>query len=449
MNGTPPAGLYPGAVEDLRQRTRTFIRSTVIPAEPRPGQALNMAVRRELQGAAREAGVFAPHVPVEFGGQGLAVEHWSPVFQEAGYSPIGPAVLNAMAPDEGNMHMLNLIGSAAQKRQFLAPLAAGEISSCFAMTEPHPGAGSDPDALTTTAVRDGNGWLITGHKRFTSGATFASFAIVMARTVVDAAGGQGAEHGEGGPGPGAAGAPASTAASAGAVSVGAVWAGATMFLVPMDTPGVRIGTPIHTVDRYLPGGHPNVHFDGVHVPRSAVLGEAGLGFKYAQVRLGPARLTHCMRWLGLARRAMDIMLDRANTREIFGAHLSQLGIAQELIAQSVIDIETSDAIIAKCAALLAVDAKAGSALSSVAKVHVSEAVYRVIDRAVQLCGGDGVSDGLPLAQYLNEVRPFRIYDGSTETHKWAIARRAASDRRRAVHGGESFQGAAKIYEGER
>ena len=420
MNATPAAGLHPASVEELRLRTRAFIRGTVIPAEPRPGQALNMAVRRELQAAARDAGVFAPHVPVEFGGQGLAVEHWSPVFQEAGYSPIGPAVLNAMAPDEGNMHMLHLIGSGAQKRQFLVPLAAGDISSCFAMTEPHPGAGSDPDALATTAVRDGTGWIITGHKRFTSGATFASFAIVMARTGADV--------------PGAAGADP---------------AGATMFLVPMETPGVRIGNPIHTVDSYLPGGHPNVHFDGVRVPGSAVLGEAGLGFKYAQVRLGPARLTHCMRWLGLARRAMDIMLDRANTREVFGAHLSQLGIAQELIAQSVIDIETSDAVIAKCAALLAVDPKAGSALSSVAKVHCSEAVYRVIDRAVQLCGGDGVSDGLPLAQYLNEVRPFRIYDGSTETHKWAIARRAASGRRRAVEAGEPFQGTARIYEGER
>ncbi|AIY02764.1 hypothetical protein ART_3165 [Arthrobacter sp. PAMC 25486] len=441
MNTIPAAGLHPAAVEELRQRTRAFIRDTVIPAEPRPGQALNLAVRRELQAAARDAGVFAPHVPVEFGGQGLAVEHWSSVFQEAGYSPIGPAVLNCMAPDEGNMHMLHLIGSDAQKRQFLAPLAAGDISSCFAMTEPHPGAGSDPDALATTAVRDGSGWTITGHKRFTSGATFASFAIVMARTGADAE--EGAE-----PESAPDAAPGPTAAPAGSTTKAAP-AGATMFLVPMDTPGVRIGNPIHTVDSYLPGGHPNVHFDGVRVPGSAVLGEAGLGFKYAQVRLGPARLTHCMRWLGLARRAMDIMLDRANTREIFGAHLSQLGIAQEMIAQSVIDIETSDAIIAKCAALLAVDAKAGSALSSVAKVHVSEAVYRVIDRAVQLCGGDGVSDGLPLAQYLNEVRPFRIYDGSTETHKWAIARRSASGRRRAVAAGEPFQGTARIYEGER
>ncbi|MDJ0311743.1 acyl-CoA dehydrogenase family protein [Arthrobacter sp. H35-D1] len=422
-----PAGLYPDAVEDLRQRTRGFIRGTVIPAEPRPGQALNLAVRRELSAAAREAGVFAPHVSVEFGGQGLAVEHWSPVFQEAGYSPIGAAVLNCMAPDEGNMHMLDLIGTPEQKRRFLAPLAAGDISSCFAMSEPHPGAGSDPSALTTNAVREGSGWRISGDKRFTSGATFAGFAIVMARTE---------PAGSGGP-EGTAGASQKPRPHA-----------ATMFLVPMDTPGVRIGAPIHTVDKYLPGGHPHVHFDDVHVPGSAVLGEAGLGFKYAQVRLGPARLTHCMRWLGLARRAMDIMLDRTNTREIFGAHLSQLGIAQEMIAQSVIDLETSDAIIAKCAALLTVDPKAGSALSSVAKVHCSEAVYRVIDRAVQLCGGDGVSDGLPLIQYLNEVRPFRIYDGSTETHKWAIARRAASGRRHAVESGEPFQGTARTHEGE-
>jgi acyl-CoA dehydrogenase len=410
-----PHGFYPADVDELRLRTREFIRGTVMAAEPRPGQALNLAVRRQLGEAAKAAGVYAPHVAKEFGGQGLAVEHWSPVFQEAGYSPIGPAVLNCMAPDEGNMHMLGLIGTAQQKRDFLVPLAAGETSSCFAMSEPHPGAGSDPEALTTVAVRSGRGWVIDGHKRFTSGATFAAFAIVMARTAAS----------------------------------GDAPAGATMFLVPMDTPGVRLGAPIHTMDKYLPGGHPHVMFDGVRVPDAAVLGQAGLAFKYAQLRLGPARLTHCMRWLGLARRAQDIALDRANTREIFGAHISQLGIAQELIAASELDIETSDAIIGKCAALLGVDAKAGSALSSVAKVHCSEAVYRVIDRAVQLCGGDGVSDGLPLAQYLNEVRPFRIYDGSTETHKWAIARRAASARRRAVDAGEPFLGAAQLHEGER
>jgi acyl-CoA dehydrogenase len=215
-----------------------------------------------------------------------------------------------------------------------------------------------------------------------------------------------------------------------------------MFLVPMDTPGVRVGEPIHTIDRYIDGGHPHLHLDGVQVGDDAVLGEAGRGFRYAQVRLGPARLTHCMRWLGLARRSLDIALDRAEKRSLFGAPLKDLGLAQNLIAESVIDIETCDAIITKTAALLQSDPKTGSALSSVAKVHCSEAIYRVVDRAVQLCGGDGVSDGLPLAQYLNEVRPFRIYDGSNETHKWAIARRASAGRARAVQAGEREMGDA-------
>jgi acyl-CoA dehydrogenase len=208
-----------------------------------------------------------------------------------------------------------------------------------------------------------------------------------------------------------------------------------MFLVDMDNPGVRVGRRIHTIDRYIDGGHPHLHFGGCRVGDDAVLGKVGEGFRYAQVRLGPARLTHCMRRLGLARRSFDIALDRASSREIFGSVLADLGLAQQLIAESVIDLETSDAIITKVGHLLAEDPKAGSALSSVAKVHCSEAIYRVIDRAIQICGGDGVSDGLPLAQYLAEVRPFRIYDGSNETHRWAIARRASSGRRKAVAAG--------------
>jgi acyl-CoA dehydrogenase len=398
---------WPSAVEDLRIRTREFVRKELIPNEPPPGSRLPHPLRAQLQTMAKEAGVFAPHVPIEFGGQGLHIEHWSPVFQEAGYSPIGPSILNCMAPDEGNMHMLNLIATEDQKREFLVPLAAGDVRSCFAMTEPHPGAGSDPAALRTVARRTADGWVLNGHKRFISGAIGAEFGIVMAKSEAD----------------------------------GTAPEGATMFLVPMDTPGVRIGKHIHTVDRYIDGGHPHVHFDDVEVGSHAVLGEPGLGFRYAQVRLGPARLTHCMRWLGLARRAHDIALDRAGQRSLFGHQLEELGLAQGLIADSVIDIETSDAVIAKTAALLATDPKEGSALSSVAKVHCSEAVYRVVDRAIQLCGGDGVSDGLPLAQFLNEVRPFRIYDGSNETHKWAIARRAASDRRRMIEAGEQRQDA--------
>ena len=408
-----PAADGAQSAEDLRRRTRDFIREMVLPAEPAPGQRLGQDTRDRLQQAARDAGVFAPHVPTEYGGQGLPIQLWSAVFQEAGYSPIGPSVLNCMAPDEGNMHMLELIATEDQKQRYLAPLASGAVRSCFAMTEPHPGAGSDPSALLTSAAKVDGQWVINGHKRFISGAAGAAFCIVMARTGAT----DGAEP------------------------------GATMFLVDMDNPGVRLGESIHTVDRTIDGGHPHLHFEDCTVTADAVLGEVGLGFRYAQVRLGPARLTHCMRWLGLARRSLDIALDRAERREIFGEPLRNLGLAQELLAQCEIDIETSDAIITKTAQLLATDPKAGSALSSIAKVHCSEAVFRVIDRCIQVCGGDGVSDGLPLAQYLNEVRPFRIYDGSNETHKWAIARRASSRRRKEVQAGAAYLGDAAPHGG--
>lgn len=404
---TRPDAVSP-ELADLVARTRAFVREVVIPAEPRPGETLSQEVRRELSQQAKEAGVFAPVSSATYGGLGLPLRDWSPVLQEAGYSPIGPAVLNCMAPDEGNMHMLSLIATEEQKETFLAPLVRGEERSSFAMTEPHPGAGSDPSALATTARREGDEWVIEGRKRFISGANEAGIAIIMARTeeTVDA---------EGQTRP----------------------AGATMFLTRTDVPGWRVGAQIHTSEKVISGGHPYVHLEGLRVPDSAVLGQVGEGFRYAQVRLGPARLTHCMRWLGLARRALDTALDRVERRELFGSPMSQLGLAQGLIADSVIDLETSDAIIARTAALLESDERAGQAMSSVAKVHCAEAIYRVVDRSMQLCGGDGMSEELPLAQFLMEVRPFRVYDGSSETHRWAISRRASRARRREVEAGAS------------
>lgn len=385
---------------ELAQATRRFVRDVVLPAEPPAGTELPPDSRAALQRQAREAGVFAPQVPARFGGLGLPLDDWSPVFQEAGYSLLGPAALNCMAPDEGNMYLLERVATPEQQERYLRPLAAGQTRSCFAMTEPHPGAGSDPAALATTARRVDGGWEIDGEKRFISGADEAGVAIVMARTP---------ELGD---------------------------AAATMLLVPMDTDGVEVGHPIRTMETAITGGHPHVHFRGVRVDDDAVLGEAGEGFAYAQVRLGPARLTHCMRWLGLARRAQDTALDRVRSREMFGAHLSDLGIAQGMLADSEIDLASSEALIDRAARLLVEDPRAGATASSIAKVHVSEAVGRVIDRAVQLCGGDGVTLELPLLAFLNEVRPFRVYDGSSETHRWAIARRAVSRRRREVEGGE-------------
>lgn len=394
----------PAHIEELRLRIRKFIREVVIPAEPKPGVPLRRAERVALQERAQGAGVFAPHVSERYGGLGVPIEFWPELFVEAGYSPIGPAVLNCMAPGEGNMHMMAQIATAEQKERYLRPLAAGSITSCFGMTEPHPGAGSDPTALSTVAERVRGGWRVNGEKRFISGALNASFCILMAKND--------ASEDEGIP------------------------AGATMFIVDMDAPGMRVGKDLHATDSAIEGGHPHLHIEDLFVADDMVLGAPGEGFAYAQVRLGPGRLTHCMRWLGLAKRAHDTALDRADAREIFGSRLLHLGVAQELLAQNEIDIETSMSIIERSAALLSQDHRAGERLSSIAKVHCSEAITRVIDRSIQICGGDGVTDQLPLAQYAQEVRPFRIYDGSTETHKWVIAKRASSRRRREIASGE-------------
>jgi acyl-CoA dehydrogenase len=389
----------PVEVEALRERTRAFIRDVVIPAEPRDtGPTLQAGLRAELQEEARRAGVFAPHVSKELGGHGLDIRGWSVIFEEAGYSLLGPHALNCAAPDEGNMHMLAAIATDAQKERYLAPLAAGEIRSCFAMTEPPPGAGSDPAMLRTTAERVDGGWVLNGEKKFITGADGAAFAICMARTG-ERAGNEG---------------------------------GATMFLVDRENPGFRVGRRIETMDSASVGGHAEVFLQDCFVPDDTVLGEVGLGFRYAQVRLGPARLTHCMRWLGLACRALDIALDWTAEREAFGSRLEELGMVQALVADSVIDLDTSRSLIRHCAWVLD-SGERGRHESSVAKVYVAEATYRVVDRAIQICGGHGVSDDAPLARFLNELRPFRIYDGPSETHRFAIARRAS--RRRAQERG--------------
>jgi acyl-CoA dehydrogenase len=381
---------------EIVERTRAFVAEYCIPAESRftghdPGEPL----RAELQAAAREAGVFAPTVPRAYGGLGLDIRGWAEVLDEAGYSLLGPLALNCSAPDEGNMRLLEMVASEEQKARYLIPVARGEARSCFAMTEPPPGAGSDPSALASTARRVSGGWMIDGEKRFITGAEGASFAICMARAPT----------------------------------------GATMFLIDADNPGFSLVRAIPTMDSIFLGGHLEVRFHDCFVPDESVLGAVGEGFRYAQVRLAPARLTHCMRWLGLARRALDIALDRSATRELFGSPMQSLGLAQGLVADSMIDIAASRALIRSVAEVLDIG-RSGKHESSVAKVFVSEAVFRIVDRSVQLLGGDGVAHDLPVARFFNEVRPFRIYDGPSETHRWAIARRAFRDRARETGSSE-------------
>lgn len=394
---------YSDEVRTLIERTREFVRETVLPIEDEHHGDIAVAggddIRVTMQEKARAAGVFAPHAPVEYGGHGLSMSDRAPVFEEAGYSLFGPTALNIAAPDEGNVHMLAHIADPEQKARYLEPLARGELRSAFAMTEPAPGAGSDPSALTTRATKADGGWRINGHKHFITGADGAGFFIIMART-----------SGE----PGQRG-------------------GATMFLAPADTPGLRVGRHIHTLDRSMIGGHCEVFFEDVFVPDEAVLGAVDRGFEYAQVRLGPARMTHVMRWLGASRRAHDIAVAYVAEREGFGSPIGNLGLAQKMVADNEIDIAATRALLVRACWELDNGEQAGNS-TSIAKTFAAEAIFRVVDRSIQLCGGLGVSDDLPLARLSREVRPFRIYDGPSEVHRWAIAKRAVGAARRARKG---------------
>ncbi len=374
-------------VTDWRDRIARFVDDVVIPREQDAFAAgVDDALRKELQQEAKAAGLWAPQLPADLGGGGFAFDEAAVLLEEAGRSLLGPLALNCSAPDEGNMHMLHMIATPAQRERYLLPLAAGDIRSCFAMTEPPPGAGSDPAALRTTAARTSGGWVIAGDKHLISGAQGAAFAIVMAASP---------ESG-----------------------------GATMLLVDADNPGFVITGHARTIDGIALGGHCRVRFDSAFVPDDAVLGSPGEGFRYAQVRLAPARLTHCMRWLGAARRAHEIALARSVSRSVFGAPLAEHGMAQQMIADNEIELAAARALLWQVAWQVAQGDKSTEA-SSRAKVFISEAVSRVVDRSVQLCGGLGTSEELVVGRIYADVRAFRIYDGASEVHRMSIARRAA------------------------
>jgi len=397
------------AVTELAARTAAFVDAVVSPEEQRlAGVATDGGeqLRAHLQQSAREAGVFAPHVAQEYGGHGLDMRGRAVVFEEAGRSLFGPLALNIAAPDEGNMHLLEAVATEEQKERYLRPLAEGKVRSSFSMTEPAPGAGSDPAALATTATPTSGGWLVNGRKWFITGADGAAYTICMARTS-----GRPGDRG-----------------------------GATMFLIDADAPGMRIVRHIDTLDEGFFGGHCEIEFDDVFVSGESVLGAVDQGFAYAQVRLAPARLTHCMRWLGIARRSQEIAVARATERELFGSRLGDLGMVQAMVADSEIDIAASRLLIWQACAELD-EGRSAAQSSSIAKTFVAEAVGRVVDRSLQICGALGISGDTLLSRYHREVRPFRIYDGPSETHRWAIAKRrlrqgaapAVTEKERTVH----------------
>lgn len=373
------------ALQDLCARVRRFVEEVAMPAESaaiaRDVAALDHCVAR-LRVQAREAGLYAPQLPREWGGLGLGWRDLAQVLEEAGRSFLGPAALNCAAPDQPNMLTLLRLGAPAQLERYLGPLVRGERRACFAMTEPAPGAGSDPSMLRTHAERRGARWVLNGHKQFISGGVGADFALVLARTDT----------------------------------------GATLFLVPADTPGYRVVRDIGMVTGYQIGGHAEILLQDCEVGDEAVLGEPGRGLEYAQLRLEPARLSHCMRYIGRARRALETAQAYVMQRESFGSRLADLQQIQAMVADSHIDLHAARLMTLDCADRM----DAGLSVkqhSAMAKVFVSEAVNRVADRAVQMMGASGLSDDTPVAMVWQEMRPFRIYDGANELHRATLARR--------------------------
>jgi alkylation response protein AidB-like acyl-CoA dehydrogenase len=380
---------------ELSARVDAFVREKVIPFETDPrwgAHGVPDDLRAELNALARAAGLFPINSPREYGGLGLTHLEQSAVFEAAGYSILGPPALHIHAPDEGNIAMLSKIATPVQKDKYLRRLATGG-RSCFAMTEPAPGAGADPGNLKTRATPDGNGWVINGQKWLITGAEGAGFAIIMART---------------GDGPG----------------------DATMFLAELPNPAFKVSRVLDTIDSSFMGGHAVIDIEGLKVSGDDVLGEVGQGFRYAQVRLAPARLTHCMRWLGSAKRAHDIATTYARTRTAFGKTLGQHEGVSFMLADNAMDIHTARLAIQHCAWVLDNEGDGGTA-SSMAKVICSEAIFRVADRSMQILGGLGVTRDTPVERIFREVRAFRIYDGPSEVHRWSLGRRIVKGQQHA------------------
>lgn len=374
----------------MKERTATFIREVVIPYEGDTRishHGPSDALRDDLVNEARKANLLSPHIGSDYGGLGLDHVSKAIVFEEAGYSPLGPVALNIAAPDEGNGHLIEQVASEEQKEQFLHRMASGEARSIFTMTEPDGGAGSDPSMMKTTAQETGEHYVINGRKWLITSADGAKIAIVMARTL-DADG---------------------------------VDVGASMFLTETDVAGFNMIEVLDTMDSNAVGGHSVIDFENLTVHRSQVLGEIGRGFRYAQVRLGPARLTHCMRWLGAARRCHDIAVDYARQRQAFGKSLGEHEGVGFQLADNLTEMHACRLMIWQCAWVLDQGDQARTE-SSVAKLYCSEALSRVVDRSVQILGGTGITSRTVVRQTYEDIRAFRIYDGPSEVHRWSIAR---------------------------
>jgi alkylation response protein AidB-like acyl-CoA dehydrogenase len=373
---------------------RAFVTAELEPRERELARGFNAMAGElaALRAAVRERGWWAPGVPRELGGMGLGLVDLGLVSEVVGRSPLGHYVFGMNAPDAGNVELLHLHGTAEQRERWLRPLAAGEIRSCFAMTEPDR-PGSNPVLMDTTAVAEGEEWVIGGRKWFATGADGAAFAVVMAVTDPAAA-----PHER-----------------------------ASMILVPTDAPGYRLtrNTPVmgHAGEGLF--SHGEIAFEGCRVPRANLLGPAGAGFRLAQERLGPGRIHHCMRWLGICHRAFDLMCERALGRQLApGERLADKDLVRAWIAESAAEIAAARWLTLHAAWTIERQGwKAAREEISLVKFQVAGTLQRVVDRALQVHGGLGMTDDTPLALFFREERAARIYDGADEVHKLAVARR--------------------------
>ena len=378
------------AAADIAANVESFVRDVVIPYERDPRRTSHGPTDElvmELREKARAAGVLTPHIRRD--GSHLSQRETAVILKRTGLSPLGPLACNTAAPDEGNMYLLGKVATAEQKTHFLEPLVQGRVRSAFFMTEPAEdgGAGSDPSMLKTSARLDGDHWVINGRKAFITGAKGASVGIIMAKSTD----------------------------------------GACMFLVDLPDPAIRIERVLDTIDSSMPGGHAVITLDDLRVPASQMLGASGEGFKYAQIRLSPARLSHCMRWHGACTRAQEIATAYACKREAFGKLLVDHEGVGFMLADNLIELKQAELMIDWAADVLDTGAL-GTVESSMAKVAVADALFRIADRCVQIMGGTGVTRDTIVEQVFREIRAFRIYDGPTEVHKWSLAKKIKRDQ---------------------
>jgi alkylation response protein AidB-like acyl-CoA dehydrogenase len=396
----------PYEVTALCDGVRRLMEEHVYPLEHRGGWRMEIGGPtyprdiRAVQARAKTLGYWAFHLPREAGGAGIPFMHYVLVNEILGRSPLGPVCVGSQAPDSGNAEILWRHGTPAQKEQWLRPLVDGEIRSCFSMTEPEV-AGSDPRLLRTTAVRDGDHYVINGHKWFSSGAHGAAFAIVMAKTNPDA------------PSP---------------------YLQFSQIIVPTDTPGFRIerGIPVMGEDD---NHHAEIRYEECRVPVANRLGAEGAGFAIAQERLGPGRIHHCMRWLGVAQRAFELMCRYANERELFGSTLARKANVQDWVAECAADIQAARLMTLHAAWRIdTAGAEAARDEIGLIKFFGAQVLQRVVDRAIQVFGAAGVSEDHPLSMFYRQARLARIYDGPDEVHKMVVARRilARHERGHAV-----------------